>query len=285
MRALLLDPFASPLMVRALVAGILAVVACSLIGTWIVIRGLSFLGDALAHAVLPGIAAASILGVHPLIGAFVSAAVTVVGINLASRRGRISEDTGIGLLFVGMLALGVVIVSRSDSFATDLNGFLFGDILGVSVGDLWVQAGAAALVLAAVVALHRPFLALSFNADKAASLGLAPDLAAAVMLGLVAVAIVASFKAVGSLLVFGLLVAPAATASLLVRKVPLAMAAACAIGAACVTVGLLVSYHLDTAAGATMSGTAVAVFFVVLAARELQAVANRRSGRLWRAVA
>jgi ABC-type Mn2+/Zn2+ transport system permease subunit len=275
---LLIEPFSSPIMMRALVAGLLAVLTCSLVGTWVVIRGLSFMGDALAHAVLPGIAVAYLLGVNPLIGAFASAAITVVGINLASRRGRVSEDTGIGLLFVGMLALGVIVISRSESFTTDLNGFLFGDVLGVRVDDLWIQAGAAVVVLIATVALYRPFLALSFNADKAASLGLRPDRTSAVMLGLMALAIVSSFKAVGSLLVFGLLVAPPATATLLVRRVPLVMATGIAIGAVCVWAGLLISYHHDTAAGATMSGLAVAVFFVALSAKE--AVAWRTRERL-----
>ena len=198
-----------------------------------------------------------------------------MGINLASRRGQVSEDTGIGLLFVGMLALGVIIISRSDSFTTDLNGFLFGDVLGVQVDDLWVQAGAAVVVIVATVALYRPFLALSFNTDKAASLGLRPDRASVAMLGLMAVAIVSSFKSVGSLLVFGLLVAPPATATLLVRRVPLVMAVSIAIGAVCVWAGLLISYHHATATGATMSGLAVAVFFVVLSAKELASWSRR----------
>jgi ABC-type Mn2+/Zn2+ transport system permease subunit len=275
MYRLLIEPFSSPLMARALMAGVLAVLTCSVVGTWVVIRGLSFMGDALAHAVLPGIAVAYLLGIDPLIGAFASAAVTVVGINLASRRGRVSEDTGIGLLFVGMLALGVIIISSSDRFTTDLNDFLFGDVLGVRVDDLYVQAVALVVVLVATVVLYRPFLALSFNVDKAASLGLRPERAAAVMLLLVALAIVSSFKAVGSLLVFGLLVAPPATATLLVRRVPVIMAVGAAIGVVCVWAGLLISYHHETAAGATMSGLAVAVFFVVLGSREVGAWSAR----------
>jgi ABC-type Mn2+/Zn2+ transport system permease subunit len=271
MYRLLIEPFSSPLMVRALLAGVLAVLTCSLVGTWVVIRGLSFMGDALAHAVLPGIAVAYLLGIDPLIGAFASAGVTVVGINVASRRGRVSEDTGIGLLFVGMLALGVILISSSDRFVTDLNHFLFGDVLGVRVDDLWVQAAALAVVLVATVVLYRPFLALSFNVDKAASLGLRPERAAAAMLFLLALAIVSSFKAVGSLLVFGLLVAPPAAATLLVRRVPVIMAVGAVIGTVCVWAGLLISYHHQTAAGATMSGLAVAVFFLVLGAKEAAA--------------
>lgn len=265
----LTQPFQYEFLQRALLAGALAAVTCSLIGTWVVIRGLSFMGDALAHGVLPGIAAAFLLGVDVTIGAFASAIVMVLGINVVNRNARLSNDTGIGLLFVGMLALGVILISRTRSFTGELTSFLFGSILGAGTGALWLQAGAAVLTLAVVVLLYRPFLAVSFNAEKAATLGLRPRLAHAAMLALVAVAIVSSFRAVGTLLVFGLLVAPPATAALVVRRVPAMMALAAGIGVASVALGLVLSYHLDTAAGATMAGTAVAVFFVVLTVREL----------------
>lgn len=264
-------PFQSDLVRQGWLAGVLAVVSCSVVGTWVVIRGLSFMGDALAHAVLPGIAIATLVGVSPVLGALVAAVVTVAGVEVAASRGRVTEDTGIGLLFVGMLALGVVVISRSDDFATDLSSYLFGDVLGVRSGDLWIEAVAAALVVCASVILYRPFLALSFNEEKAASIGMRPRLASAAMLLLLAVAIVASFRAVGSLLVFGLLVAPPATASLLVRRVPVIMVGGVLVGVAAVTVGMVLSYHLDIAAGATMAGLAVAAFFTVLAGRELAA--------------
>lgn len=273
----LLDPFQYDFMLRALVAGSLAAVTCSLIGTWVVIRGMSFMGDALAHGVLPGIAIAFIVGVDVAIGAFVSAIVMVLGINLVNRASRLSTDTGIGLLFVGMLALGVTIISRTHSFTGDLTSFLFGSVLGITDGDLWLQSVSLVATLAAVVVFHRMFLALSFNAQKAAALGLRPRLAHVVMLTLVAIAIVASFRTVGTLLVFGLLIAPPATAALVVRRIPAMMAASCAIGVASVAIGLVLTYHLDTAAGATMAGTAVAVFFLVLAGRELVARLPRRS--------
>lgn len=273
----LLDPFQYDFMLRALVAGSLAAVTCSLIGTWVVIRGMSFMGDALAHGVLPGIAIAFIVGIDVAIGAFVSAIVMVLGINLVNRASRLSTDTGIGLLFVGMLALGVTIISRTHSFTGDLTSFLFGSVLGIADGDLWLQSVALVATLVAVVVFHRMFLALSFNAQKAAALGLRPRLAHVVMLSLVAIAIVASFRTVGTLLVFGLLIAPPATAALVVRRIPAMMAASCAIGVASVAIGLVLTYHLDTAAGATMAGTAVAVFFLVLAGRELVARLPRRS--------
>ncbi|MCX6509795.1 MAG: zinc ABC transporter permease AztB [Actinobacteria bacterium] len=267
--AWLTDPFHYDFILRALFAGCLAAVTCSLIGTWVVIRGMSFMGDALAHGVLPGIAVAFIVGIDIAIGAFVSAIIMVIGINLVNRASKLSTDTGIGLLFVGMLALGVVIISRTRSFTGDLTSFLFGSVLGVKDSDIWLQSIAAVLTLIAVIGFHRMFLALSFNSDKAATLGMRPRLAHIAMLTLIAVAIVASFRTVGTLLVFGLLIAPPATAALLVRRVPAMMATACAIGVSSIFIGLIITYHFDTAAGATMAGTAVAIFFIVLAGREL----------------
>jgi ABC-type Mn2+/Zn2+ transport system permease subunit len=271
----LTDPFAPEFMQRALLAGTLAVVASSLVGTWVVLRGLSFMGDALAHGVIPGIALATLYGFSVTVGALGTAVVMVAGVTVVGRRARLPEDTGIGLLFVGMLAAGVIIISRSDSFTTDVQGLLFGDVLGVTWADLRLQAVAAAVVVAGVVFGYRPFLALAFNADKAASLRLRPGPANLALLGLVTVAIIASFQAVGTLLVFGLLVGPPATAALLVRRVWLCMLVGVGCGVAAVVVGLLVSYHADTAAGATMAAVSVAGFFTVLAAQEtIAAVRN-----------
>jgi ABC-type Mn2+/Zn2+ transport system permease subunit len=273
----LIDPFLDySFMQRALYGGLLAVVTTSVIGTWVVIRGMTFIGDALAHGVLPGIALAFVWGIDVRIGAIASAIVMVAGVGLVNRRARLPEDTGIGLLFVGMLALGVIIISSQGSYQGDLTSILFGNVLGVTDADIRVQLVAAIVVVIGVVVNYRPFLALSFNPDKAWSLGLRPRLAHAVMLGLVAISIVSSFQAVGTLLVFGMLVAPPATASLLVRRVPMIMVTGVAIGAVAVVAGLLISYHHGTAAEATMAFTAVAIFFVVLAARE--AVAALRPG-------
>jgi zinc/manganese transport system permease protein/manganese/iron transport system permease protein len=276
----LTEPFRFAFMQRALLAGMLAVAMTSTVGTWVVIRGMSFVGDALAHGVLPGIAVAFLVGVDPTIGAFVAALVMVAVISLVGRRSGLSDDTGIGLLFVGMLALGVVIISRSDAFTGDLTSFLFGNPLGVTVADLRFQAVALAIVLLTVALLYRPLLVLSFNETKSALLGLRPGLTHVAMMTLVGLAVVASFRAVGTLMTFGLLVAPPATAALLVRRVWLVMLVAVLLGWAAVVAGLLVSYHHDTAAGATMSGLAVAFFFVVLAAREVTARLPRlaRSG-------
>jgi manganese/iron transport system permease protein len=268
------EAFEPEFMQRALLAGLLAAAASAVVGTWVVLRGLTFLGDALAHGVVPGLALALLWGFSPIVGAFVAALVMSGAVTLVSRRARVREDTGIGLLFVGMLALGVVIISRSDSFATDVTAVLFGDVLGVTTGDLRGQAVGAAVVVVVSVVLYRPFLALAFNEDKASTLGMRPVLAHAALMVLLATAIVASFQAIGTLLVFGLLIGPPATAGLLVRRVPLVMVTAVTLGALAVVGGLTISFHHDTAGGATIAGLAVAEFFVVLAAQELARAAR-----------
>jgi ABC-type Mn2+/Zn2+ transport system permease subunit len=270
-----LDPFEPEFMQRALLAGMLAVVASSVVGTWVVLRGLSFLGDALAHGVIPGMALAVLWGFNLTVGALLTAGLMVGGISFVNRRSRLGDDTGIGLLFVGMLALGVIIISKSRSFTTDVQSLLFGDVLGVTWADVRVQAAAAVLVLVCSAFGYRAFLALSFNEAKAGSLGLRPGATHLALLALIAVAIVSSFQAVGTLLVFGLLVGPPATAALLVRRVWLSMVVAVALGWVAVTLGLLLSYHHGTAAGATMAGVSVAMFFVVLITQELATVARR----------
>lgn len=270
-----LDPFEPEFMQRALLAGMLAVVASSVVGTWVVLRGLSFLGDALAHGVIPGMALAVLWGFNLTVGALLTAGLMVGGISFVNRRSRLGDDTGVGLLFVGMLALGVIIISKSRSFTTDVQSLLFGDILGVTWADVRVQAAAAVLVVVCSALGYRSFLVLSFNEAKAGSLGLRPGATHLALLALIAVAIVASFQAVGTLLVFGLLVGPPATAALLVRRVWLCMVVGVALGWVAVGLGLLLSYHHGTAAGATMAGVSVAMFFVVLIAQELAAVARR----------
>lgn len=264
-------------MQRALLGGLLAVAATSLIGTWVVLRGMSFLGDALAHGVIPGVALATLWGFSPILGALIAALVMSGLVSVVSNRAVVREDTGIGLLFVGMLSLGIVIVSRSDSFTTDVTSLLFGDVLGVTDDDLRGQAVAAAIVVAATFVFYRPFLALTFNRKKAVTLGMQPALAQAAMMALLALSIVASFQAIGTLLVFGFLVAPPATASLFVHRVPAIMALSVLLGSVSVVIGLLISYHHATAGGATISGISVAMFFVGLIVLEVATALGRRN--------
>lgn len=273
----LFEAFEPSFMQRALIGSLIAVVATSLVGTWVVLRGLAFLGDALAHGVVPGVAIAASIGISPLVGAFVAALVMSGLVSVVSTRTTVREETAIGLLFVGMLSLGVIIVSRSPSFSADLTSLLFGDVLGVTRGDIAAQVVATSIVVVATVSLHRAFLALAFNRAKAQTLGMRPTATHAALLALLALSIVASFRAIGTLLVFGLLVGPPATASLLVRRVPLIMLASMALGATAVIAGLLVSFHYGTAGGATIAGFSVLFFFVALVARELAAAGRRRT--------
>ncbi|MCO5317345.1 MAG: zinc ABC transporter permease AztB [Microthrixaceae bacterium] len=272
-----LDAFSSQITQRALLGGLLAATVTALVGVWVVLRGLAFFGDAMAHGVLPGIALAAVWGFDLTLGATVSAIVMVGGINLVRRSTRLSDDTAIGVLFVGMLALGVVIISHEPTYTGDLTSFLFGDVLGIRQEDLVLGAVVLLVVIVVVAAGHRSFLALAVNRDKAALLGLRPGLANAALLVLLALAVVSTFQVVGTLLVFGLLIAPPATAVLIVRRIPAAMVLAVLLGWTSVVLGLAISYHANLAASATVAGVAVAQLFLVMAAVELVEVARRRS--------
>lgn len=266
-------------MQRALLGGLIAVVATSLVGTWVVLRGLAFLGDALAHGVIPGVALAVLWGFSPVVGAFLAAILMSGVVSVISSRTAVRDETAIGLLFVGMLSVGIIIVSRAQTFATDVTALLFGDILGVTRSDISTQVLVTAVVLVAIVVLYRPFLALAFNRTKAATLGMRPGLAQAALLTVLALSIVASFQAIGTLLVFGLLVGPPATASLLVRRVPPIMMLSMLLGALCVAAGLVVSFHHGTAGGATIAAFSVALFFVVFIGREAMTHMQSKTSR------
>lgn len=254
---LITDPFALDFVQRALLGGSMVAVLCGVVGTWVVARGMAFLGEALGHGMLPGVALATLLGVPVLFGAGLSAVAMSLGIGVLQRRARLSYDTSIGLLFVAMLAAGVIVISHSGSFATDATAILFGDILAILPDDLVALAWATGIGLLVTRAFHRSLVALAIDPRVAAVLGLRPRVAQAVLVGLVTLAVVASYQAVGSLLVVGLLIAPAVAARHWTRRLPSAMALACAFGVAAVMLGLLLSWHASTAAGASIALTAV----------------------------
>lgn len=267
----LIQPFELGFQQRALIGGSLAAIALALVGTWVVIRGMSFLGDALVHGVIPGIAIAILFDFNVLFGAAAAALVMMLGINLVHRQTTFSEDTSIGLLFVGMLGLGVILISRTASYTGNLTAILFGDALGVTTNDIWLLGGLLVITLLGSVIGFRPFLALAFNEQKAELLGLRPRLAHIALLGLITIAIVGSFQTVGTLLVFGLLVGPPATAALLVRRVPAMMTVAAVIGVVSVAAGLMISFHANTSGSATMAIVPIGLFFVVLTIKTLRA--------------
>ncbi|MCJ1684236.1 zinc ABC transporter permease AztB [Rathayibacter sp. VKM Ac-2928] len=278
----ILEPFALDFLQRALVGGALVAVLCGVVGTWVVIRGMAFLGEALAHGMLPGVALATVLGAPVLVGGAASAVAMSLGIAALQRRGRLSYDTSIGMLFVSMLALGVIIISHSGSFATDATSILFGDILAIAPVDLVLLAVAAGVGLAVAVVFHRSLVALALDHRIAAVLGLGPRSAQAALVGLVTLAVVASYQAVGSLLVVGLLLAPAVAAGHWTTRIPTRMALAAVLGVLSVLVGLLVSWYAATAAGASVAATALAVSGLSWALRA--ATASRRPRRVFAAV-
>jgi ABC-type Mn2+/Zn2+ transport system permease subunit len=256
-------------MFNALLAGVLVSIACGIVGTFVVLRGLAFIGDALAHGVLPGVAIAMLMGLPGMLGAAVGALGMIFGIGFITRRSNLSSDTAIGLLFVGMLALGVAIVSRSHAFSGDLVRILFGEILGIRTSELVTQLAATVVIAGLAVACHRPFLLLCFSPEQAEVSGFPPRRYHAIMLLMIALTVVVSFRTVGTLLVFGMLLAPAASAALFSRKIITMVLSASGIGAASVYAGLLASYHFNLAAGAAITLSASVVFFLLLTLRQL----------------
>ena len=257
----LVEPFtANEFMRHALYASILVALVCAVSGTYVVLRGLAFIGDALAHGVIPGIAFALLLGVSGVIGAAVSAVVMMGGVSVITRRSRLSSDTAIGLLFVGMLALGVIVTSRSESFVGDITRILFGELLGVAPRDLWWQVGAFVVVAGIARIAHRPFVLMSIDEGLTRTSGFSVPLFHGLLLAMVAITIVASFRTVGTLLVLGMLVAPAASGALVARRVSTMIVIAAVYGIVSGYLGLLASYHFDLASGASIVLTAVLLF-------------------------
>jgi ABC-type Mn2+/Zn2+ transport system permease subunit len=265
---ILVTPFSSnTFMLQALIAGILVSIACAIAGTFVILRGLAFIGDALAHGVLPGIAVAVLVGFPGILGAAIGGIFMIGGITLITRKSRLSSDTAIGLLFIGMLSLGVVIVSRSNSFSGDLTRILFGEILGINVQAILVQLVATVIIALTAIVCARPFLLLSFDPEQAEVAGFPVKIYHNVMLFMIAIAVIVSFQTVGTLLVFGLLIAPAGAGALLARRIQVMMAWAALFGVLSMYSGLLISYHFNLAAGASVIMVAVVIFFIVFTFR------------------
>lgn len=254
------QPFLVEFMQRALAGGVIVGVLCAVAGTWVVLRGLAFLGEAMAHGMLPGVATAMLLGLPGPAGALVAAGAMGAGIGVASRRGRVSQDTAIGLLFVGMLSLGVIIVSAARTFPVDISAILFGDILALPWSGVIAIGVTTLAVIAALMLFHRPLTALTFDPRVAHTLRMRPRLAGIVLLAAIALAIVASYQAVGALLVVGLLIAPPAAASLWASSIRTMMLLAAGIATLSVAIGLWASWHAGWAAGASVALAATLSF-------------------------
>ena len=256
------NPLTYAFMQRGLLAALMVGVLCAVIGCYVVLRSMAFLGDAMAHAVLPGIAIAYLLSANLTVGALIAAMVVALGISLLTRQGAVKEDTAIGILFTAALALGVALISSIRTYAVDLSHILFGNVLGVSKGDLWLTAGVGLLVFTVMALSYRPFLLISFDPVLAATLRLRVEFFRTLLLVLLALTIVVSIQTVGVGLAAAMLVTPGATAYLLTRRLPSMMALSGLIGAVSSVIGLYASYYLNVASGAAVVLTATLFFLL-----------------------
>lgn len=263
-----LAPLGYSFMVRGLLAALMVGTVCAVVGSYVVLRGMAFFGDALAHSLLPGVAVGYLVSGAARGALFwwglLTGVATALGIGAISKGAKLKEDTVIGIVFAGMFALGVALISTARSYAVDLAHFLFGNVLGVSSADLWLMALFGGLILLLILAFYKEFLVLSFDATLGHTLRLPMRLLNYLMLVLIAVAVVVSLQTVGVALMVAMLVTPAATASLLTRRLPAMMALAALIGASCGVLGLYLSYYFSLASGASIVLVCTGVFLMVL---------------------
>jgi ABC-type Mn2+/Zn2+ transport system permease subunit len=264
---LIFEPLSYAFMVRGLTAALIVGIVCAVVGCYVVLRGMAFLGDAMAHSILPGVAVAYLLaGFNPLwlsLGALVAGVLTSLGIGAISRGGIIKEDTAIGVMFAGMFALGVALISTVRSYTVDLTHFLFGNVLGVATSDIWLSGICGAVVIGVILALYKEFMLLSFDPLLARTLRLPTTFLHHLLLVLVAITIVLSIQTVGVALMSAMLVTPAATAYLLTRRLPVMMTLAATIGAISAVIGLYLSFYINIASGPAI--VLVCTFFFLMA--------------------
>lgn len=278
---LIIDPLAYPFMVRGLLAAILVGIVCATVGTYIVLRGMAFFGDALAHAILPGVAVGYLVSAGSQTTVFWfalgTAVITAIGIGVVSKGAELKEDTAIGIVFAGMFALGIALISTVRGYAVDLAHFLFGDVLGVTNQDLWLIFIFGAIVIITITLFYKEFLVLSFDPVLAETLRIPANLLNYLLFVLLAITIVVSLQTVGVALMLAMLVTPPATAYLLTRRLPAMMAMAGAIGAFSGVVGLYLSFYISVASGAAIVLVSTAIFL-------LTALLAPQRGWVWRKV-
>jgi manganese/iron transport system permease protein len=275
----LLTPLTYAFMQRGLLAALMVGILCAVIGTYVVLRGMAFLGDALAHAVLPGVAVAYLIGGNILLGALVAAVCVALGIGFFTRQGAVKEDTAIGILFAAALSLGIALISTVKTYSVDLTHILFGDVLGVNRFDLWIIGLIGLVVLIAVALLYRPLLVISFDPVLAATLRLPAQLLRNVLLVLIALTVVISLQTVGVAMVSAMLITPAATAYLLTRRLLPMMLLSAGIGAFSSVLGLYISFYANIVSGAAIVLTATLIFFIVFLLNPRQGLLRRRPGQ------
>jgi manganese/iron transport system permease protein len=277
----LLAPLDYPFFLRALVASAMVGTVCAVVGTYVVLRGVAFIGDAIAHAGFPGVVVAYILGWPLYLGATIAAVGTALAIGVVTRRAGIRQDTAIGVLFAGTFAFGVFLFSGIRGYVADLFSFLFGNVLAISATDLVALSALGLGVIVVVAILWKELLYATFDPLGAAASGIRVDRLELLFLTLVAVTIVVSLQAVGIILVVAMLVTPAATAQLLTVRFTRLMLTAAAVGVASAIVGLYLSYWIDVASGATIVLVQTALFGLALVIAPRGLIARRR-GRLSR---
>jgi len=269
----LTQPLQYPFMVRGLIAALLTGVVCATVGSYVVLRGMAFFGDALAHAMLPGIAIGYMVSGgarEPLFWwALLTAVLSSLGIGWISRSTEVREDTAIGIVFAGMFALGIALISTVRNYTTDLTHFLFGNVLGVGLGDLLLIGVFGALILLIIFFFYKEFLVLSFDPLLAATLRLPARSLEYLLLVLIALTIVVSLQTVGVALMVAMLVTPAATAYLLTKRLPVMMGLAALIASLAGVIGLYISFYLSISSGAAIVLTATAIFLVVWLGKQL----------------
>ncbi len=280
----LLEPLGFAFMTRGLIAAVMVGVICSVVGTFVVLRGMSFYGDALAHAILPGLAVGYIIGGGSgadravlFWWALAAAILSALGIGAITHGGRVKEDSAIGIVFVGMFALGIALISAMRSFAVDLAHFLFGNVLGVSDGDLERVAIFGALVLLVVFLFYKELVAIAFDETHAVTVRLPVTLFNYLLLILIAVVVVVALQTVGIALVLAMLITPPSTALLLTHRLPIVIGLAAMLGALAGVAGLYLSYYISIASGAAIVLVSVGVFVLVF-------LLAPQGGVLWRVV-
>jgi manganese/iron transport system permease protein len=267
----LVAPLTYGFMQRGMLVAVLVGVACAVVGCYVVLRSMAFIGDAMAHSILPGVAVAYLLKGNLLVGALAAAVAVAFGIGFFSRQGRLREDSAIGILFAAAFSLGVILISSIRTYALDLSHILFGNVLGVSVLDLVLTAGLVIIVLLVVFLLYKELLVVTFDPVLAATLRLPTERLRMVLLVLLALTVVVSLQSVGIGLVTSMLVTPAATASLLTRRLPRMIGLSALFGGLSGVIGLYASYYLDVVSGAAIVLTATGFFLIAFVWKRVQA--------------
>jgi manganese/iron transport system permease protein len=271
----LITPFTYEFMQRGFIASVIIGIICSVIGCYVVIRSMAFMGDAMAHAILPGVAIAYILGGNLTLGALIASIIIALGIGQLSKQGRLKEDTAIGILFSAFLALGILIISSIRTYAVDLSHILFGNILGVSRNDLIFTAATGFVVLLFIFIFYKEFMIISFDQVFARVVKIPVEVYRNLMLILMALTIVASIQTVGVVMIAAMLVTPAASAFLLSKRLPAMMGISSLIGVLSSIIGLYISYYANVASGAAIVLTATVIFLIIF-------LFSPRRGVIWK---